>query len=417
MQKPLKLFAAGILTAVFTLGAGSPGGTRALPMFARKYGVSCATCHTTPPRLNEAGYRFRAAGFRMPEEIGKKPEAPFDIYDYVSARVQVRAEVSRSKAGTSATTRHQFLVQALEFYPFTGAWGKYLSTDVKLTLTPVSSPGAAIENAYVKFNAGDERRFLSARVGIFHPYDGYGAADSPATISRPLFQTTPAQFDQPTFFKPWGFDEAGGEVGFDYRRTSLRAALLGGIVLSRNGDKLEASARGPLAGRPVGPGHDGPDFQLFVNHVLHPEGGGVSLRYYRGNLALPVSGTGGFFRNRFDRTEIYGSYPAARRLHLFAGYERGRDRTAAGGHFSSAGAFAEAGVPINALTAAGVRYDWFDPALRKAGNSLRGLTAYVNAWFYGQLRVAAEYQHRETRREPAPAQADNALQVRFIYIK
>src|ERR687886_1513589 len=113
MRRLLKIFAAGSLTAVFTIGSGGHRGARALPMFARKYGVSCATCHTSPPRLNETGYRFRAAGFRMPEEIGKRPEVPFDIYDYVSARVQVRAEVSRSKAGAAATMRHQFLLQAL----------------------------------------------------------------------------------------------------------------------------------------------------------------------------------------------------------------------------------------------------------------------------------------------------------------
>ena len=45
-------------------------GTSALPMFARRYGVGCSTCHTSAPRLNETGYQFRAAGFRMPNEIG-----------------------------------------------------------------------------------------------------------------------------------------------------------------------------------------------------------------------------------------------------------------------------------------------------------------------------------------------------------
>jgi hypothetical protein len=41
----------------------------------------------------------------------------------------------------------------------------------------------------------------------------------------------------------------------------------------------------------------------------------------------------------------------------------------------------------------------------------------VNAWFYSQLRVVAEYQHRETRRGAAPPREDDTFQVRFIYIK
>src|SRR5215831_7342389 len=71
--------------------------TWAMPMFARKYGLSCSACHTTAPRLNETGYRFRAAGFRMPEEIGRKSEEQFDIFDYLSTRIQFRTGATRTK--------------------------------------------------------------------------------------------------------------------------------------------------------------------------------------------------------------------------------------------------------------------------------------------------------------------------------
>ncbi|MGC8654477.1 MAG: hypothetical protein ACP5US_10865 [Candidatus Kryptoniota bacterium] len=42
-----------------------------MPNFARRYNMECTACHTVIPRLNEFGYQFRAAGYRMPEEIGK----------------------------------------------------------------------------------------------------------------------------------------------------------------------------------------------------------------------------------------------------------------------------------------------------------------------------------------------------------
>jgi hypothetical protein len=381
--------------------------------------LPCSSCHTSPPRLNEAGYAFRAAGFRTPEEIGKVTEQPFDIFDYISARIQVRAEKSHSSVSSQSSSKDQFLVQALELYPFAGSWGKYFSSNIKLTFAAVGSPAVAIENLYAKVNAGSEKRFTGARVGIFHPYDGFGASDSPATISRPFFQTSAANFDQSTFFRTWGFDEAGAEVGLDYHRTSIRFALLNGLVLSKEDGKFVATAAqgGPLTKPSAGPTHDHPDFQIFVNQVLNSEGGGVSFHYYHGNLALPISGTDNFFRNYFDRAAIYGSYPVAKRLELYAGYQRGRDRKATGATFSSVGAFAEASVPIHGLTEAGVRYDWFDPAVGKPANSQRGLTAYINAWFYSELRVVAEYQHKSTQLQPATTQKDDVFQVRIIYIK
>jgi hypothetical protein len=387
-------------------------------MFSRKLGVRCSTCHITPPRLNETGYRFRAAGFRIPEMIGQKDEEPFKLWDYISARVQVRHETSRSKIGSETSTRHQTALQALELYPFTGAWGKYLSSNFKLTFAPEKSP--AVEAAHIKLNVGNEKKFFEIRAGIFHPFDGFGASDSPATISRPLFQANAANFDQTTFFTTWGFDQLGAEVGFDYHHTSVRAALLNGLVLDKNNGRFTAFAAqgGPLTrSSPLRRAHNTPDFQLFINHVLHPEGGGLSLYYYRGNLALPTTNDNGSFHNVFDRAALYGSYPVAKYLQLLAGFQSGRDRTAAGGTFTSKGAFAEAAAPIHELSEAGVRYDWFDPASNKPNNEMEGVTVFVNAWFYQQFRIVGEYQHRSTKRGENPKRVDDTFQVRFIYFK
>lgn len=389
----------------------------ALPMFARKLGVSCAFCHTTPPRLNETGYRFRAAGFRLPTMIGKDDKQPFRLFDYNSVRVQGRYSASRSQTAPATKTVNELKFQALELYPFTGAWGKYLSSNIKLTFSPGRDPD--IENAYLRVNAGKRESFFVARAGIFHPFDGYGASDSPATISRPLIQTTPANFDQTTFFRPWGFDQLGAEIGFDYHRTSVRASFLNGIVLHQEDGRLAAFAAqgGPLTRSSPLPAHDFSDFQVFINHTLHREGGGISLHYYRGNLALPITVGNSSFRNTFDRTAIYGSYPAAKRLHLLVGLQRGRDLTAAGGRFASEGIFAEAVVPITTLTAAGTRYDWFDPARQRPNNEIRAITAYLNAWFFRQFRIVAEYQYKYAKLGLYAAQKDDALQVRFIFIK
>ncbi|MFQ5790732.1 MAG: hypothetical protein ACE5JI_09680 [Acidobacteriota bacterium] len=43
-----------------------PRTTRAVPSFARRYRLSCSTCHTVFPALTEYGRLFRAKGYRLP---------------------------------------------------------------------------------------------------------------------------------------------------------------------------------------------------------------------------------------------------------------------------------------------------------------------------------------------------------------
>lgn len=54
------------LAAVFAILASSvPRSASAIPAFARKYRVSCATCHAPIPRLNAVGEAFAANGFEF----------------------------------------------------------------------------------------------------------------------------------------------------------------------------------------------------------------------------------------------------------------------------------------------------------------------------------------------------------------
>lgn len=43
-----------------------PSSSSAIPAFARKYDLSCTSCHTKPPRLNAFGEAFHMAGFQIP---------------------------------------------------------------------------------------------------------------------------------------------------------------------------------------------------------------------------------------------------------------------------------------------------------------------------------------------------------------
>jgi hypothetical protein len=60
-----------------------PQSGRAIPAFARKFGVKCYTCHTIPPALNKNGYMFKRLGYRMPpdEMDGTKPAPKISALD------------------------------------------------------------------------------------------------------------------------------------------------------------------------------------------------------------------------------------------------------------------------------------------------------------------------------------------------
>jgi hypothetical protein len=55
----------------------------ATPEFARTYRVDCSFCHSSPPRLNERGLRFLAAGYRLDgrEPVGTIPLAVWNTAD------------------------------------------------------------------------------------------------------------------------------------------------------------------------------------------------------------------------------------------------------------------------------------------------------------------------------------------------
>src|SRR5437762_2795841 len=78
------------ISSLFHLCPMRPDGARmahAMPNWARRYGMDCSVCHTTVPSLTRAGYLFRAAGFRMPDEYGA--DAKFNnIGDLYAARIR-----------------------------------------------------------------------------------------------------------------------------------------------------------------------------------------------------------------------------------------------------------------------------------------------------------------------------------------
>ena len=76
-----RLLVTVVIVAIALLAVLSARDADAIPAFARKYQLSCSTCHAPFPRLKPYGEEFAARGFRM-EDASKEPSrATFDVGD------------------------------------------------------------------------------------------------------------------------------------------------------------------------------------------------------------------------------------------------------------------------------------------------------------------------------------------------
>jgi hypothetical protein len=380
----------------------------ATPNFLRSIGSppeGCHACHTHSPRLNEFGYRFRAAGYRIPNTLGKLSEKPYELGDHFAGGFEFTYTGSKTTTGAVSSHISQLGSGTVHIWPFTGSFGKYYSSKAEITFGPKGVLGFNAAN--VRYARGSGDQFFTARLGVLQK-EGYGGADRSIGLSSPLF-TGAANFNQTQFFT---FQSTAGlEVGYDYKRTSIFAQITNGIViLNENGTLTAFGAQGSSLAKPAGQTtSSSPDFQITANQILTNNGGGVFLQLYHGHSGIPFLGsTTKFWKNSFDRMLLYGSYPVCKYVLLLAGYGAGRDHLETGATFGSGGYFTSIEVPIitnkPTIATAGYRYDFFDPAKTKVANEVTASAAYISFITLSGLRLTGEYSHRNTLRGISPDQ-------------
>lgn len=390
----------------------------AMPQFARRYGVSCTMCHTTVPALTKVGYQFRRAGFRMPDEIGN--EAKFNGLKDMYA-VRIRQQYGLTAAATDKNSNytqpsHHFVFNELTFYPITGAIGKYWSTMAEITFMPDEKP--ELENAYVRATYPiNPDLFLTARAGIFHPYEGYGASDRMLSNNRLLFVGNAANnagFD--TQVKLSGQDQQGLELGATYEDTTLSLALLNGR------DTSLGSSNGATSD------NKSPDILLFFNQFIGDKAA-VSSEYLNGKSMFAFSGAAGNeWLNKYQRLSLFGTYNALSdyKADLLAGWELGQDQmlpvinpdgtAKSPGTFNSTGWFLGVNSKLHEHLSAFARYDTFNPSTRTTSDRLSAITLGAVAPFEW-VKFMLDYQLKRTQ-NPSPGRdvTSNTLKAEWMII-
>jgi hypothetical protein len=97
----------------------APKSADSLPLFARRNGVACTTCHFAFPRLNAFGMAFRQNGYRMPGAKGENPweakEFPLSVVGNVGY-VYESTDESDGQGGRVTTAVGGFTQNQFEFH-------------------------------------------------------------------------------------------------------------------------------------------------------------------------------------------------------------------------------------------------------------------------------------------------------------
>jgi hypothetical protein len=177
MTKWINRVVAGVPALLFLLAVWlpSPTPTKAIPAFARKYGLPCSACHITWPELNNFGQVFRDNGYQMMNErdspITRDPS-------YFPMTVRITPNWHRESAngqsvnvsngegpdhvGTITTTG--FDLSGIDLW-----FGGTLYKNISFIVLPSSDNTATFhfESAYVRFDNLLHTSWLNFKVGKF----------------------------------------------------------------------------------------------------------------------------------------------------------------------------------------------------------------------------------------------------------
>jgi hypothetical protein len=152
------------------------GNVRAIPAFARKYGLPCSACHTAWPELNNFGQTFRDNGY----QLNNDHDSPiFQDPGYFPITFRITPQWHRESINNQAlddpnnptgpqvngrVTQHGFDLSGFDMWA-TGTLYKNISFSI---LPSADSTGAFhFENAFIRFDNLKGSRWLNLRLGKF----------------------------------------------------------------------------------------------------------------------------------------------------------------------------------------------------------------------------------------------------------
>ena len=312
-----------------------------VPMFARMYSYNCTMCHYPGyGQLNKFGYNFRAAGYRIPADIGKDMNGgKYDFTNYITARFSAGGSVKTTVLASGAATpdNGSFTLGGASLYVGGGISKNFFGySEIGLGNGTGIFSGTAPTFADLKmgFVTGTENEFFTARIGKFGA-DGFGASDR-----GPVGNSTIAGTVRPT--------GTGLELGYTHEDTRVTLGFFNGIQNPQLTGLVNTAGSGGSSGKPVttsslqAPASDSnnaKDLQLFVNQFIGDDGLAVNAVFYNGYNAsvgatAAAGGTNDVSGQEYFNAGFFVSSPIVKKLDIKVGVQVGQTNT---GVFTAAG--------------------------------------------------------------------------------
>lgn len=318
-MKTLKLLIAGIVLALCCSQSAM-----AIPAFARMYSYNCSTCHAPGyGQLNKFGYNFRAAGYRIPSDIGKDMNGgKFELANYIAGRYSagISAKTTTNADGSATPDSFSYTLGGASIY-LGGGIGKNFFSYSELGLgngTGIFSGTApSLSDVKMGYVTGSENDFFTVRLGKFGA-DGFAGSDR-----GPVGSATIAGVIRPT--------STGMELGYTHDDTrvtlgvynGIQNPMVSGLVTSAGKPVTSTSVQAPSSDS-----NNAKDLQLFINQFIGDDGLAVNFTFYNGfnasvGATAGVGGTGDVAGQEYYNTALFVSSPIIKKLDFKAGAEIG----------------------------------------------------------------------------------------------
>ena len=306
---------------------------RAIPAFARKYGVKCYTCHTVPPALNKNGYMFKRLGYRLPpdEMDGTKP-APrvaaldknikFSLANSFAILLQGSVTEDKNVADTGSTppqatsTTSSFNLDEAAFFVAGAIADTGFSYFGHYEMYQDGSNG--LEQGFGVYTAGRANSSMFVKGGQIHMQEGEG------TRAAMFYNLFPDPSFTLTQTDPIGFTLDQAPVGVDFGYTwasnyfknifAISAKVTNGLDADGNAI-LSASTK------------NSKDVWVDADYWFGPDGGITAMMYRGSKDQVQNAATESEFTYRpvFDREGVFGNYLFFDKLDVLGGFIHGRD--------------------------------------------------------------------------------------------
>ena len=342
----MKLWISGRMALLLACGCfllmPTPG--RAIPAFARKYGVKCYTCHTIPPALNKNGYMFKRLGYRMPpDNMDGSKAAPkineldknirFTITNAFATLFQGSMTTEKTVADSGSVTSASPSTSCGSDTQQSSSCTSFNLDEAALFIAGTvpdtgfsyfghyelfQDGGSGLEQGFGVYTVGRANNSFFIKGGEIHMQEGEGtrAAMFYNLFSDPAYTLTNAD--------PIGFTldqhPVGVDVGYTWASNYFERVF---AVSAKVTNGLNADGSEILAGSTK----NSKDFWADADYWFGPDGGVTAIMYRGSKDQVQNAGTDSEFTYRptFYRAGVFGNYLFFDKLDLLGGYIHGQD--------------------------------------------------------------------------------------------